>query len=394
MRGDYKRHGEKGQFGRFIARMHDRRTTRFALIREQPLDSTACSPVTESVAMNEPIRLTQYSHGAGCGCKISPKVLDVILAGSGAQNLDPRLWVGNASRDDAAVYALDDERGVVSTTDFFMPIVDDPFDFGRIAATNAISDIYAMGGDPLMAIAILGWPVNILPPEVAREVIRGGRAVCDAAGIPLAGGHSIDAPEPIFGLAVTGVVQKKHMKRNDTALAGSTLYLTKPLGIGILTTAEKKSRLRDEDIGLARDWMCTLNKPGSRFGKLDGVQAMTDVTGFGLLGHLVEMADGAGLTALLDYAAVPRLPGVEHYIAEGCVPGGTLRNFESYGDRIGTLTDAQRDLLCDPQTSGGLLVAVSPEGEAEFLIVAAELGLLLNPIGTLHERQTHAVEVF
>ena len=394
MRGDYKRHGEKGQFGRFIARMHDRRTTRFALIREQPLDSTACSPVTESVAMNEPIRLTQYSHGAGCGCKISPKVLDVILAGSGAQNLDPRLWVGNASRDDAAVYALDNERGVVSTTDFFMPIVDDPFDFGRIAATNAISDIYAMGGDPLMAIAILGWPVNILPPEVAREVIRGGRAVCDAAGIPLAGGHSIDAPEPIFGLAVTGVVQKKHMKRNDTALAGSTLYLTKPLGIGILTTAEKKSRLRDEDIGLARDWMCTLNKPGSRFGKLDGVQAMTDVTGFGLLGHLVEMADGAGLTALLDYAAVPRLPGVEHYIAEGCVPGGTLRNFESYGDRIGTLTDAQRDLLCDPQTSGGLLVAVSPEGEAEFLIVAAELGLLLNPIGTLHERQTHAVEVF
>lgn len=394
MRGDYKRHGEKGQFGRFTARMHDRRTTRFALIREQPLDSTACSPVTESVAMNEPIRLTQYSHGAGCGCKISPKVLDVILAGSGAQNLDPRLWVGNASRDDAAVYALDDERGVVSTTDFFMPIVDDPFDFGRIAATNAISDIYAMGGDPLMAIAILGWPVNILPPEVAREVIRGGRAVCDAAGIPLAGGHSIDAPEPIFGLAVTGVVQKKHMKRNDTALAGSTLYLTKPLGIGILTTAEKKSKLRDEDIGLARDWMCTLNKPGSRFGKLDGVQAMTDVTGFGLLGHLVEMADGAGLTARLDYAAVPRLPGVEHYIAEGCVPGGTLRNFESYGDRIGALSDAQRDLLCDPQTSGGLLVAVSPEGEAEFLIVAAELGLLLNPIGTLHERQTHAVEVF
>ncbi|KPB51644.1 Selenide [Pseudomonas coronafaciens pv. oryzae] len=321
-------------------------------------------------------------------------MLDVILAGSGAQNLDPKLWVGNTSRDDAAVYALDDERGVVSTTDFFMPIVDDPFDFGRIAATNAISDIYAMGGDPLMAIAILGWPVNLLPPEVAREVIRGGRAVCDAAGIPLAGGHSIDAPEPIFGLAVTGVVQKKHMKRNDTAQAGCTLYLTKPLGIGILTTAEKKSKLREEDVGLARDWMCTLNKPGSRFGKLAGVAAMTDVTGFGLLGHLVEMADGAGLTARLDFAAVPRLPGVDHYIAEGCVPGGTLRNFESYGDKIGSLSDAQRDLLCDPQTSGGLLVAVSPESEAEFLTVAAELGLLLTPIGTLLERQTHAVEVF
>ena len=344
-------------------------------------------------SMSEPIRLTQYSHGAGCGCKISPKVLDVILAGSGAQNLDPKLWVGNASRDDAAVYALDDERGVVSTTDFFMPIVDDPYDFGRIAATNAISDIYAMGGDPLMAIAILGWPINLLPPEVAREVIRGGRAVCDAAGIPLAGGHSIDAPEPIFGLAVTGVVEKRHMKRNDSATVGCRLYLSKPLGIGILTTAEKKAKLRPEDVGLACEWMCTLNKPGSRFGKLAGVTAMTDVTGFGLLGHLVEMADGANLTAQLNYAAVPRLPGVDYYLAEGCVPGGTLRNFDSYGEKIAPITDAQRDLLCDPQTSGGLLVAVTPEGEAEFLAVAAELGLNLAPIGLLVARQTYAVEV-
>jgi selenide,water dikinase len=320
-------------------------------------------------------------------------MLEVILSGSGAQNLDLNLWVGNASRDDAAVYALDEERGVVSTTDFFMPIVDDPFDFGRIAATNAISDIYAMGGDPLMAIAILGWPINLLPLEVAREVIRGGRAVCDAAGIPLAGGHSIDTPEPIFGLAVTGVVQKKHMKRNDTARVGSALYLTKPLGIGILTTAEKKSKLRAEDVGVACDWMCTLNKPGSRFGKLAGVTAMTDVTGFGLLGHLVEMADGAQLTARLEYAAVPRLPGVDHYLAEGCVPGGTLRNFDSYRDKIAPISDAQRDLLCDPQTSGGLLIAVTPEGEAEFLAVSAELGLHLAPIGTLVERQAYAVEV-
>ncbi|MGX1126978.1 selenide, water dikinase SelD [Pseudomonas sp. HLS-6 TE3448] len=343
--------------------------------------------------MSEPIRLTQYSHGAGCGCKISPKVLDVILAGSGAQHLDPKLWVGNASRDDAAVYALDDERGVVSTTDFFMPIVDDPYDFGRIAATNAISDIYAMGGDPLMAIAILGWPVNLLPAEVAREVIRGGRAVCDAAGIPLAGGHSIDAPEPIFGLAVTGVVEKRHMKRNDTATQGCRLYLTKPLGIGILTTAEKKARLREEDKHLARDWMCTLNTPGSRFGKLPGVQAMTDVTGFGLLGHLVEMADGSNLTARITYSAVPRLPGVDYYLAEGCVPGGTQRNFDSYGEKIAALSDEQKNLLCDPQTSGGLLVAVSPEGEAEFLSVAAELGLTLAPIGELVERQRYAVEV-
>ncbi len=343
--------------------------------------------------MNEPIRLTQYSHGAGCGCKISPKVLEVILSGSGAQNLDPRLWVGNASRDDAAVYAIDEERGVVSTTDFFMPIVDDPYDFGRIAATNAISDVYAMGGDPLMAIAILGWPINVLRPEVAREVVRGGRSVCDEAGIPLAGGHSIDAPEPIFGLAVTGLVDKRHLKRNDTATLGCRLYLTKPLGIGILTTAEKKSKLRAEDVGLARDWMCKLNKPGSRFGKLAGVKAMTDVTGFGLLGHLVEMADGSGLSAEIDFSAVPRLPGVEHYLEQGCVPGGTLRNFDSYGERIAPLPELCKLLLCDPQTSGGLLVAVSPEGEGEFLAVAAELGLDLAPIGRLVERQNYAVEV-
>jgi len=326
--------------------------------------------------MSEPIRLTQYSHGAGCGCKISPQVLEVILAGSGAQNLDPKLWVGNASRDDAAVYAIDEERGVVSTTDFFMPIVDDPFDFGRIAATNAISDIYAMGGDPLMAIAILGWPVNVLAPEIAREVIRGGRSVCDEAGIPLAGGHSIDAPEPIFGLAVTGLVEKRHMKRNDTATAG------------------KKGKLRHADIGLARDWMCTLNKPGSRFGKLECVTAMTDVTGFGLLGHLVEMADGSNVTARIEYDRVPRLPGVEYYLDQGCVPGGTLRNFDSYASKLGRLQEMHKRVLCDPQTSGGLLVAVTPEGNEHFLKVAAELGLTLEPIGELIERQTNAVEVF
>ena len=343
--------------------------------------------------MNEPVRLTQYSHGAGCGCKISPAVLDIILAGSGAQNHDPRLWVGNASRDDAAVFAFDEERGVVSTTDFFMPIVDDPFDFGRIAATNAISDIYAMGGEPLMAIAILGWPVNVLPPEVAREVIRGARAICDEAGIALAGGHSIDAPEPIFGLAVTGQVQKQHLKRNDTATAGCRLYLTKPLGIGILTTAEKQARLRDSDIGLARDWMCTLNKPGAQFGKLPGVTAMTDVTGFGLLGHLVEMADGSSLTARIRFDDVPRLPGVGYYLAEGCIPGGTGRNFASYGERIARVSEKKTQLLCDPQTSGGLLVAVTPEGEPAFLRVAEACGLQLSPIGELVEQQDFAVEV-
>lgn len=343
--------------------------------------------------MDTPIRLTQYSHGAGCGCKISPKVLDIILAGSGAQNMDPNLWVGNTSRDDAAVYGLDEETGVVSTTDFFMPIVDDPYDFGRIAATNAISDIYAMGGKPIMAIAILGWPINVLSPEVAREVVRGGRAACDAAGITLAGGHSIDAPEPIFGLAVTGVVDKGQLKRNDTATEGCQLYLTKPLGIGVLTTAEKKAKLRPEDQNLACDWMCTLNKPGSRFAQLPGVKAMTDVTGFGLLGHLIEMADGSGLTARLNLDRVPLLPGIEYYLEQGCVPGGTQRNFDSYGHRIAPISQEQINILCDPQTSGGLLVAVEPSATAEFLAVATELGLSLEPIGQMIAQQQHAVEV-
>lgn len=343
--------------------------------------------------MTDPIRLTQYSHGAGCGCKISPKVLDVILQGSGAQNLDPRLWVGNASRDDAAVYALDDERAVVSTTDFFMPIVDDPFDFGRIAATNAISDIYAMGGTPLLAIAILGWPVNTLPAEVAREVIRGGRAACDAAGIVLAGGHSIDAPEPIFGLAVTGEVYKHQLKRNDSAQLGDKLYLTKPLGIGILTTAEKKSLLRPEDQGRARDLMCQLNDAGKHFANIAAVHAMTDVTGFGFLGHLVEMADGAKLCAQVQYERIPRLACVPYYLEQGCVPGGTGRNFDSYGQRIAPLTEQQRQLLCDPQTSGGLLVAVAPEGEAEFLACARKLGLSLSALGQFVTATDFAVEV-
>lgn len=339
------------------------------------------------------VRLTQYSHGAGCGCKISPNVLDQILAGSGPQHLDPNLWVGNASRDDAAVYGIDDERGVVSTTDFFMPIVDDPFDFGRIAATNAISDIYAMGGRPLMAIAILGWPVNVLPPEVAREVIRGGRAVCDAAGIPLSGGHSIDAPEPIFGLAVTGLVEKATLKRNDTATVGCKLFLTKPLGIGILTTAEKQGKLRQNDVGAATAMMCTLNQVGVVFANLPGVKAMTDVTGFGLLGHLVEMADGSGLTATIDSGRVPTIEGVDYYLENGCIPGGTGRNFDSYGQRISALSERQRQLFCDPQTSGGLLVAVAPDSCGDFVQLAATQGLTLEPIGEMKAAGEFAVEV-
>ena len=339
-------------------------------------------------------RLTALAHGGGCGCKIAPGVLsDILRASSAAMPLPPQLLVGLDTSDDAAVYQLNDTQALVATTDFFMPIVDDPFDFGRIAATNAISDIYAMGGTPLMAIAILGWPVNVLSPEIAAEVIRGGRTVCDAAGIPLAGGHSIDAPEPIFGLAVTGEVRKAQLKRNDTATAGCRLYLTKPLGIGIYTTAEKKGVLETADQHVARDLMVQLNRPGQHFARLPQVTAMTDVTGFGLLGHLVEMADGSGLTAQLNKNAVPCLPQVEHYLGLGCIPGGTLRNFDSYGQRIAPIAEQDRHWLCDPQTSGGLLVAVTPEGEAEFLQVATGLGLELEPIGQLMEQGEFAVEV-
>lgn len=334
--------------------------------------------------MNEnTIRLTQYSHGAGCGCKISPAVLDRILHSDHPLRSDPNLLVGNETRDDAAVYDLGNGTCVVSTTDFFMPIVDDPYDFGRIAATNAISDIWAMGGKPIMAIAILGWPINVLAPEVARKVIEGGRSVCEQAGISLAGGHSIDAPEPIFGLAVTGIVNTDQVKRNSEASPGCRLYLTKPLGIGVLTTAEKKSLLHQEHQGLATATMCQLNQVGAAFAAEAGVSAMTDVTGFGLLGHLSEMCQGAGLHADVWFSAIPRLPGVDEYIALGCVPGGTGRNFASYGERVGPMSNGQRDLLCDPQTSGGLLLAVLPGAEAAVEAIATAHAISLTPIGEL-----------
>jgi selenide,water dikinase len=256
-----------------------------------------------------------------------------------------------------------------------MPIVDDPFDFGQIASVNAISDIYAMGGTPLMAIAVLGWPIEKLPPAVAGRVLEGSRAACKRAGIPLAGGHSIDAPEPIFGLAVTGQVAVNDLKRNDGAKVGCDLFLTKPLGVGLVTTAQKRGLVEDADVQRAVDQMTTLNQIGSRLSKLPGVKAMTDVTGFGLLGHLTEMCEGSGVSATLDSTKVPRLPNTDHYIAEDCTPGGTDRNFESYGHKVSPLADAQRALLCDPQTSGGLLVAVAPDGLDAFHEATAELTL-------------------
>ncbi len=329
------------------------------------------------------IRMTEYSHGAGCGCKISPKLLDEILKSDMAKPVFPQLLVGYDTKDDAAVFDLGNGSSVISTTDFFMPIVDDPFEFGQIAATNAISDIYAMGGTPLMAISIFGWPIDKLGPDVAARVIDGGRRACELAGIPLAGGHSIDSPEPIFGLAVTGQVENRYLKRNSDAEAGCQLYLTKPLGIGILTTAQKKKLLQPEHSRIGPDAMCQLNKAGTDFAKLPGVTAMTDVTGFGLMGHLTELCQGSGLQARLIFDAVPILPQVEHYLALGCTPGGTQRNFESYGHHLGNMSERQRMILCDPQTSGGLLVAVAAEGEAQFLASAEQQGMQLSAIGHL-----------
>ena len=325
--------------------------------------------------MSDPIRLTQYSHGAGCGCKISPKVLDEILSVGGKSAPSAQLLVGNDSKDDAAVFDLGNGQAVLSTTDFFMPIVDDPFDFGQIASVNAISDIYAMGGTPLMAIAVLGWPIEKLPPAVAGRVLEGSRAACERAGISLAGGHSIDAPEPIFGLAVTGQVAISDLKRNDGAEVGCDLFLTKPLGVGLITTAHKRGLADDVDVQRAVEQMTTLNEIGSALSTLPGVKAMTDVTGFGLLGHLTELCEGSGVSAVIDSAKVSRLPNTDHYIAEDCAPGGTDRNFESYNHHLSPLTDAQRALLCDPQTSGGLLVAVAPDGFAAFREATADLNL-------------------
>ena len=308
------------------------------------------------------IRLTEFSHGAGCGCKISPSMLTDILQSRLTLENDERLLVGNESRDDAAVYDMGDGRGVISTTDFFMPIVDDPFDFGRIAVTNAISDVYAMGGYPLLAIAVLGWPTDKLDAATASAVVDGGRQACADAGIRLAGGHSIDSPEPIFGAAVTGEVKLTNLKRNDGARPGDLLFLTKPLGIGILTTAEKKRLLQDDHVGVARDWMCRPNRIGAALGGVKSVSAMTDVTGFGLAGHILEICQGSNVRAKLEMDRIPRIDGVDQYIKVGCIPGGTERNFASYGELIQKTSESDRALLCDPQTSGGLLVAVNPEG--------------------------------
>ena len=325
--------------------------------------------------ITEKIKLTQYSHGAGCGCKIAPTVLDVILKNNETKEHFPNLLVGNSSRDDAAVYDLGNGMALISTTDFFMPIVDDPFQFGRIAATNAISDVYAMGGTPTLAIAILGWPVDKLAPEIAGQVVAGGRQACMDAGIPLAGGHSIDCPEPVFGLAVNGLVETKNIKQNNTAIEGDLLFLTKNIGVGIITTAQKKGLAKEDDLQRANDSMTTLNKVGAALGKLKSVHALTDVTGFGLLGHLIEMAEGSNLTAQINLSQIPLLQNIEEYLKQNCVPGGTIRNWKSYGHKVSSISEHSINILCDPQTSGGLLVAVDANDLDGFKKVMQEFGL-------------------
>lgn len=343
--------------------------------------------------MNNEIKLTSFSHGAGCGCKLSPKVLTTILESNTPKVADSRLIVGNDTRDDAAVYDIGNGTGIISTTDFFLPIVDDPFTFGRIAATNALSDVYAMGGKPLMAIAILGWPIDKLAPEVAAQVMEGGRKACADAGIIIAGGHSIDNPEPVFGLAVTGSVLIANLKQNNKAQPGSLLYLTKPLGVGILATAQKKGLLEEQHASIAADSMVILNDVGLALCAIEEVTALTDVTGFGLMGHLLEVCEGSNVSAVLQYHKIPVFDEIHGYLDQKCVPGGTLRNWDSYGHKLTIEDERQRHILCDPQTSGGLLIAVKKEAAPEVESILKSKGLYAECIGELIQKDKSLIRI-
>ena len=333
----------------------------------------------------EEIKLTQFSHGAGCGCKIAPAVLEEILKSGFASPDNDKLLVGNSTKDDAAVYDLGNNQALISTTDFFMPIVNDAFDFGRIASANAISDVYAMGGKPILALAILGWPVKKLPIELAQKVIEGARSVCKEAGIPLAGGHSIDSPEPMFGLSVNGLVSLSNLRKNSTAKEGNLIYLTKKIGVGLLTTATKRGLLKDEHKGIAEQQMFQLNKMGAEFGGSKAVTAMTDVTGFGLLGHLIEMTESSGLSAELEYSKVPMISGLEFYTSQMCVPDSTFRNWNACEQKTEGITGDTLLTLCDPQTNGGLLISVdaSMQHEVEELFRKNGLQEFAQPIGRM-----------
>jgi len=322
-------------------------------------------------------RLTSLSHGGGCGCKIAPGVLSEILKGLSAMPVPKELLVGIETADDAAVYLLNDEQALIATTDFFMPIVDDPFDFGRIAATNAISDVYAMGGTPIMALAIVGMPVNVLSTETIAKILDGGQSVCREAGIPIAGGHTIDSVEPIYGLVVMGLVHPKRIKRNGDAKLGDRLILGKPLGVGVLSAALKKDALDAEGYAQMIANTTKLNTPGPDLAALDGVHGLTDITGFGLAGHALEMARGAKAAIHIQMDRVPLLPGVRELAAQGMVTGASGRNWDAFGAEVklgSNLHPVDQALLSDPQTSGGLLVACTPESVDAVLAIFARHG--------------------
>ena len=353
--------------------------------------TSACIPP------GDPVRLTSLSHGGGCGCKIAPGVLQEILKGSAAGLVPPELLVGNETSDDAAVYRLNDTQALVATTDFFMPIVDDPYDFGRIAAANAISDVYAMGGRPIMALALLAMPVNKLSLQTIGSVMRGGEAVCREAGIPVAGGHTIDSVEPIYGLVVMGLVHPEHVKRNASARAGDVLILGKRLGVGVLSAALKKDQLSPEGYAALLQSTTQLNTPGVALAQMPGVHALTDVTGFGLAGHTLEIARGSGLSAVVSYGALPLLPDVQRMAGQGLVTGASARNWAAYGDQVALdagLPEMARALVTDPQTSGGLLVSCAPEAAGAVLEVFAAQGFdHAKAIGRMQARGAHCLTV-
>ncbi len=348
--------------------------------------------------MQEEFKLTQYSKGGGCGCKIAPSVLQEIVH---TENKFPfeNLLVGHDSNDDAAVYRIEGDTAIISTTDFFMPIVDDAFDFGRIAAANSISDVYAMGGKPMMAIAILGWPIEKIPAYVAKKVLDGARSICQEVNIPLAGGHTIDSNDPIFGLAVTGSVSLKNLKRNDTAKEGDYLFLTKAIGVGIVSTSVKRKLINEEHYKTLVNQLTTINSIGEALGKIEGVHAMTDVTGFGLLGHLTEMVEGSGLSAEINYSAIKKVGGVYEYIQQKTIPGATARNWNSYNTKIKIADDVDEAeiklLLPDPQTNGGLLIAVDEKAgeEVKEILRSKELHTFVDPIGRCISRKEKLVYV-
>lgn len=343
---------------------------------------------------NGKIRLTQFSEGSGCGCKIAPAVLDSILGNSKSKDISfEKLLVGSSTKDDAAIYQVRDELAMINTVDFFTPIVDDAFDFGKIAAANAVSDVYAMGGKPLFANAILSWPVEKIAPELASQVLEGGREICNQIGIPLAGGHSIAAKDPIFGLSVNGSIHPGNIKKNSGAKPGDLIYITKPLGIGVLATALKREKINAEDYSLMLHHATAVNSVGEIFGELDFINAMTDVTGFGILGHLVEMAEGAGLSAVIQGKDLPLIEGVEKYISQFIFPDNTYRNWNAYSSKSDGIVGMELVKFCDPQTNGGLLVAVDPNHQKSFEMELQKYEQKAWVIGEFQPRLPHVVSV-